>query len=307
MGPQNEDMDADRLASITADAVSNVLFFHTKHITTRKRPPADIRRAGIDNAINAVFHLRSQAADIAVAHLEIACDAALNYAHEYNELHPDDIVIPYWMYICVQALLSPHLRPALLEGGKVERLLDWVAEQTGELAQVQPSDPGLDEGPTMSSVDLPTSSSQQSSYLDVSITSDDDEVSSCVRSVNAGEPCKGGPMRPLPKMPWTEADICQLIELRAQGLTHMETAARLDRGQGAVENKYGRVVKEAAWKPYVAECAARFMKVRRGKRKLRSKLDQKEVEENEEEDEEEERRAVVKKRKKTLAAAAGLE
>lgn len=128
------------------------------------------------------------------------------------------------MYICVQGLLSHRLKPALLEGGNVERLLDRVAQQKDELAQIQPSDPRLEEGSTLSSVELPTSPSQQSSHLDVSGTSDDDEAASCVQPNNAGEHSKGDVVKPLPKVPWTEADIRQLIELRAQGLTHMETA-----------------------------------------------------------------------------------
>lgn len=33
--------------------------------------------------------------------------------------------------------------------------------------------------------------------------------------------------------------------------------ARIGRGKGAVENKYGRVVKEDAWKDVVARCGAR--------------------------------------------------
>lgn len=53
------------------------------------RPPANIRHAGLELAIDAVFHLRSRAADIGVAHLEIACDAALSYANDYNELNPE--------------------------------------------------------------------------------------------------------------------------------------------------------------------------------------------------------------------------
>lgn len=89
---------------------------------------------------------------------------------------------------------------------------------------------------------------------------------------------------------------------------------RLNRGQGAVENKYGRVVKEAAWKPYVAQCAARFVKVRRAKRKVHSKLDEDEDEDEDddgedhnEEEEEIARRPLAKKTRMTLAAAAGFE
>lgn len=53
------------------------------------RSPTIILHSGLKLAIDAIFHLRSRAADLAVAHLEIACDAALSYANDYNELHPE--------------------------------------------------------------------------------------------------------------------------------------------------------------------------------------------------------------------------
>lgn len=113
-----------------------------------------------------------------------------------------------------------------------------------------------------------------------------------------------------PKTAWSDTDIRRMIELRAQGFTHEATAvsasstkqnftfasysdltcllpppfptkqANLGRGKGAVENKYGRVLKEEEWQPYVAQCDARFGRVRRrGKRRAPAEWDEDEDEE----------------------------
>lgn len=123
---------------------------------------------------------------------------------------------PRWMYLSVQALLSHRLKPALLEGGKVEQLLDWVAQQKDDgLAKAPSSDPGLDESSTLSSTGLTTSSSEQSDE-------EDDEEDNGVLQHFQG--WGAGAMTPAPKKPWKESEIRRMIKLRAQGLTHMQTA-----------------------------------------------------------------------------------
>lgn len=145
-----------------------------------------------------------------------------------------------WMYLCIQALLSNRLKPALMEEGKVQRLRQWVAEQRdGVRADV--SDAELDEDPTLSSVEL-LSSPDQTEQVDVTIVSDEyeddndddsddedeQEVSSYVPVARLAE-AKGRSTLAVKesKMPWTDADIRHMIELRAQGFTHLETAVRL--------------------------------------------------------------------------------
>lgn len=91
-------------------------------------------------------------------------------------------------------------------------------------------------------------------------------------------------------------------------LTHQWSQDYLNRGKGAVENKYGRVVNDTAWKPYVNECKARYSKFRRekGKHKLPPSEFHYTDEDREQDDGAESvRRCVVKRqRESTLAAAA---
>lgn len=132
------------------------------------------------------------------------------------------------MYICVQALLSHRLKPALMQVGKTERLLDWVAQQ-----KVQPhsSDSELDEGPTLSPVEVFTSPSRSSGPEfnvvddDDDDDNDDDDEALSVRFVKAKT--RTGIIVKEVKTPWGDTDIRRMIELRAQGLTHLDTAVCL--------------------------------------------------------------------------------
>lgn len=148
--------------------------------------------------------------------------------------------------MCVQALLSHRISPAVVqvEGGRVERLKDWIPRikdlKAKQEKRLSSSDPGLvdDDGPTLSSIEVPTTPSSQGSMEldddDVNMASGDegnnDDVDADDDEAASGQVVRhalvGGVIKPTPKMPWTEEDIRFLIELRAMGMTHMQTAVR---------------------------------------------------------------------------------
>lgn len=143
--------------------------------------------------------------------------------------------------MCVQALLSHQLSPALVQGTTVQRLNEWVTtQQKGPRAEKpegsspDPSEP--DEDPSLSSIGVPTAPSHDSMELDVTVAStegdndgDDDDDEDEDEDEEAPDQVRRarGVIRPTPKRPWTEEDIRFLIELRAMGMTHKQTAVRL--------------------------------------------------------------------------------
>ncbi|KAK7716248.1 hypothetical protein SLS64_003400 [Diaporthe eres] len=52
------------------------------------------------------------------------------------------------------------------------------------------------------------------------------------------------------KAKWEHDEIQRMVELKASGLRHRDVATRLGRGQGSVENKYGRIMHNDEWKNY---------------------------------------------------------
>lgn len=150
------------------------------------------------------------------------------------------------MFICVQALLCYRLSPAVVqvEGGRVERLKDWIPRikdlKAKQEKRISSSDPSLDnDGPTLSSIEVPTTpTSHGSMELDDDMTvashdegdddidDDDDEDEEVAAYGNQRRHTSGGVIKPI-KTPWAEEDIRFLIELRAMGMTHSQTAVRL--------------------------------------------------------------------------------
>lgn len=144
------------------------------------------------------------------------------------------------MYICVQALLSHDLIPSLVKDSrKVERLVDWNNAQSKTL-KVQEErerssfcDPGLDDdddddddSPTSCSIEVPTTpNSQESMERDIADDDDDDEGED-EEAPDGLLHARGGVIK-VTKTPWAEEDVRFLIELRAMGMTHSQTAVRI--------------------------------------------------------------------------------
>ncbi|ROW01364.1 hypothetical protein VMCG_05848 [Cytospora schulzeri] len=178
------------------------------------------------DSIQETFPLRERARDIHVAHLEIACDAAVTLAETLNKTNPESKQINLrWFYSCVQSLLSIELKPELLQDGQVDRLF----------SRVQLLDNTSDPRPEAGSSSLGSSSewedySSEDTSLDRSTTVDHE----------APVPMKD------PKRKWDDDELQQMIELKQSGLTHKAIAKRLGRTQSAVENKYGRLMSQRA-------------------------------------------------------------
>ncbi|KAK7736559.1 hypothetical protein SLS53_006991 [Cytospora paraplurivora] len=178
-------------------------------------------RTLISDSIQEVFPLREHAEDIHVAHLEIACDAAISFAENFNEEAPESQRVNLrWFYTCVQSLLTIELKPELLEDGRVDRL-------------------PLPNEQIVNKSEIDSSSSCSSSAKDDAPLRE----TSAERSVTAdNEPAVA--MKD-PRAPWEEDELHQLIQLKNSGLRHKQVAERLGRTQSAVENKYGRLMKAA--------------------------------------------------------------
>lgn len=137
--------------------------------------------------------------------------------------------------MCVQALLSYRLSPALVqvEGGKVERLKDWIPRIKELKAKEEKrisssSNSGLDDdGPTLSSIEAPTPPTSHGSIeLDIDDAEDEDEDEDEDGEASDGLLHACGGVMKMTKTPWAEEDIRFLIELRAMGMTHSQTAVR---------------------------------------------------------------------------------
>lgn len=252
------------------------------------------------------------------------------------------------MYTCVQSLLSETLRPGLMDALEADNphqsLLAWEKRQKQKQQQKkkkkknkkkqQQRGPSRASAKPSSSADspMPPSDASDGSSMDDGENDNDDSdddasngegssfgpVYAATATPSALAHCKtlpNGVKVVDPKSAWSDADVEKMIELRAQGLTHRETAvsrtpspppfyfsiprlslspsfppllprtkktfclspdsltpppqALLGRGQGAVENKYGRVVKEPQWKPLVAQLEAQYVAQRGQHRDVR--------------------------------------
>ncbi|KAJ0119491.1 hypothetical protein J7T55_013693 [Diaporthe amygdali] len=179
--------------------------------------------------IKELYPLRTRARDSSVADLEIACDAAVTVAEAYNNANPDSTSINLrWFYACVQSLLAIELKPEVFLDGQVERLRDlpisivsdFVSEIENPLSGCPSPQPASDTYD--SALQAMTPSSNGSKTI----------------------PAKAA------KAKWDDDEIRRMVELKASGLSHREVAEKLGRGQGSVENKYGRMMQMDYWKDH---------------------------------------------------------
>ncbi|KAI7781956.1 hypothetical protein LA080_014021 [Diaporthe eres] len=178
--------------------------------------------------IHKLYPLRALAQDTSVADMEIACDAAVTVAEAYNKAVPD--INLRWFYTCVQSLLLPDLLPAVLLDGKVDRLSRNVQQPLPNISR--------------------SKSESKSSPLASSSTLGPDTAHSCPQqSTLSSSDTKLVPTKAA-KAKWEHDEIQRMVELKASGLRHRDVATRLGRGQGSVENKYGRVMHNDEWKVY---------------------------------------------------------
>ncbi|ROW06676.1 hypothetical protein VPNG_06736 [Cytospora leucostoma] len=214
-------MDHQHLSAIATDAIEHTLRYHLERVAHLSEED----RTLISDSIQEVFSLREHAEDIHVAHLEIACDAAISFAENFNEKVSESQRINLrWFYTCVQSLLTIELKPELLEDGQVDRL-PLPNEQID-------TESGIDASSPCSSSAKHDAPLRETS-AERSVTADD-EPAVAMKDARA---------------PWEEDELRQLIQLKDSGLRHREIARRLGRTQSAVENKYGRLMKAAGKRP----------------------------------------------------------
>ncbi|KUI69964.1 hypothetical protein VM1G_05256 [Cytospora mali] len=215
-------MDSQRLSTIAIKAIQHILRYHLGPNASLDKDDETIVR----DSIEAIFPLRKRAQDIHVAHLEIACDAAVAFAQTFNKSQPQSQHVNLrWFYICVQSLLSIELKPELLQNGTVERIslgTEQLDDTSDSISEVNSASLGLSE--TEEDV------SPQVTSVEPSVTADD----------RAPVPMKD------PKSKWEEEELQEMIRLKDSGLTHKRVAERLGRTQSAVENKYGRLMSHRA-------------------------------------------------------------
>ncbi|KUI55623.1 hypothetical protein VP1G_03078 [Cytospora mali] len=215
-------MDSQRLSTFAIKAIEHTLRYHLGPDVELSTDDDTIVRASIE----AIFPLRKRAQDIHVAHLEIACDAAVAFAQAFNKTQPRSQHINLrWFYICVQSLLSIDLKPELLQNGTVERICLGTEQ--------------LDD--TSDSISEVNSASLALSGTDEDVSPQDTSVEPSATAEN-GAPV---PMKD-PKSKWDDEELQEMIRLKDSGLTHKRVAERLGRTQSAVENKYGRLMSHRA-------------------------------------------------------------
>ncbi|KAF3761353.1 hypothetical protein M406DRAFT_333421 [Cryphonectria parasitica EP155] len=205
----------------------------------------------VTKAVNDTFHLRDEAQDINIAHLEIACDAAVEFAHRFNEHNPDKKFNPRWLYHCVQSILSIYFKPELMLDGKIERLTAAAAAAATHAAQ-QDSQEEEECADTAE-----PSAPQHAHVVDLSASPDDTAPQKDAAAAVFRRPAVPAPPVREGSLAWTEDDIKQMVQLKASGLTHKEVAHRMGRGVSSVENKFGRVMKDGDWAAFIAECGLR--------------------------------------------------
>ncbi|KAK7737123.1 hypothetical protein SLS63_002914 [Diaporthe eres] len=97
---------------------------------------------------------------------------------------------------------------------------------------------------------VPESTSEgKSSPLASSSTLDPDTAHSSRQSTPSSNDTRLVPAKAA-KAKWEHDEIQRMVELKASGLRHRDVATRLGRGQGSVENKYGRIMHNDEWKNY---------------------------------------------------------
>ncbi|KAJ4393193.1 hypothetical protein N0V93_002401 [Gnomoniopsis smithogilvyi] len=194
-------------------------------------------RGDIKAKIESIFVLRGQAADEKIALLEIACDAAAQFADDYNYQNPTSAPIqPKWIYILVQALLAPKLKPELVNGD-VPRLPEVM--DTGDTTTVVDSESAGDE-----QILTTYTKTWQAKGTNVKTHTDNSHL-----QWGQDKPSLGR------RSFWPDHEVKQLIWLHNyRGLAQVKTAKKLGRSLQSVNNKWAKIRKEQTWKDYMAEC-----------------------------------------------------
>lgn len=212
----------------------------------------DRYKAIIEDRIEELLPLKSEAADPDVANIEIVSDAAMSFLNVYNLEHlecvmPSEInsqansnansgksnpLNQKWLYIGVQALASIDLKPALVRG-EITRLTEPSFETEDRANgfgpdRLEPSQPDETEihashGPNDLRHEPPAAPASSSGDIpEDEQASAGDEDWPPVKTPRPRKRRSSGPPVANGKDPWGDEEIKKLIKWKAQGMTHKE-------------------------------------------------------------------------------------